>query len=325
MKLARRIAAAVLGLSIGVFSFASLPLTAGAQDGKETLQRGYRTGYSDGYMAGYKDSNENSPRDFKKQPEYSSADRAYSADYGSIEDYKDGYRQGFEAGYAGGFDKQPFNAEIPKDIARRNSPAPPVLEPAKEPSKAPTGTVQRSEDEIVIPKDTELILELEDNISTEANQVGDKFRAKVVSPIELTGMTIEGHVSKVRKPGRLRRKGELLLAFDRILVSDTRWSNVSVILTEVLPVRGDNVKKVDSEGTVQGRVADKNDLITVATSTGGGAIIGGAIGGPTGVAVGAGVGAVFGVGSVVVLRGRHVRLNRLQQLRLKTTYETRIR
>lgn len=323
MNFARRITAAVLGLAIGVFSFAALQLTVGAQDGRETLQRGYRTGYSDGYMAGYRDSNENSPRDFKKHPEYSSADRAFSADYGSLEDYKDGYRQGFEAGYGTGFDKQPFNAEIPKDIARRNAPAP--LEPVKERPKASADPVQNSDDEILIPKDTELILELEDNISTEANQVGDKFRAKVVSPIELTGMSIEGHVSKIRKPGRLRRKGELLLAFDRIIVSDARWSNVSVILTEVLPVRGDNVKKVDSEGTVQGKATDRSDLITVATSTGGGAIIGGAIGGPTGAAVGAGVGAVFGVGSVVVVRGRHVRLNRLQQLRLKTTYETRIR
>lgn len=325
MNLFRKITTAFLVSSFAAFSLAALPQGAFAQDGRETLQRGYRTGYSDGYMAGYKDSNENSPRDFKKHPEYSSADRAFSAEYGSIEDYKDGYRQGFEAGYASGFDKQAFNAAIPENISRRGGISAPASEPAKEPVRVSSGTVQSGDDEIVIPKDTELILELEDGITTEANQVGDKFRAKIVSPIELTGMTIEGHVSKIRKPGRLRRKGELLLAFDRIIVSDSRWSNISVIMTEVLPVRGDNVKKVDAEGTVQGKGANRDDLITVATAAGGGAVVGGAIAGPTGVAVGAGVGAVFGVGSVVVLRGRHVRLNRLQQLRLKTTYETKIR
>lgn len=316
MNFFTRVTTALLAISIVALSLGSSPPTAHGQEGKETLQRGYRTGYSDGYMAGYKDANENSPRDFKKHPEYSSADRAFSAEYGSVEDYKDGYRQGFEAGYIGGFDKQAFNAVIPEGLTRRSVPSTP----------SPTGRVSVDDQEpIVIPKDTEIILELENDISTEANQVGDKFRAKVVSPIELTGMTIEGHVSKIRKPGRLRRKGEILLAFDRILVSEARWSNISVILTEVLPVRGDNVRKVDSEGTVQGKTTDKSDLIRVATTTGGGAILGGAIGGPTGVAVGAGVGAVLGAGSVVVVRGRHVRLNRLQQLRLRTTYETRIR
>lgn len=320
MNFARRFVAALIAVSFGMVSFGVLPAAASTQNGKETLQRGYRTGYSDGYMAGYKDSNENSPRDFKKHPEYSSADRAYSAEYGAPEDYRDGYRQGFEAGYATGFDKQAFNAVIPETIARRDS-----SKAGDSPTTAISSTASGDDDPIVIPKDTELILELEDNISTGANQVGDKFRAKVVSPIELTGMTIEGHVSKIRKPGRLRRKGELLLAFDRIIVNDARWSNISVILTEVLPVRGDNVKKVDSEGTVEGKGVRKSDVMTVATTAGGGAIVGGAIAGPTGAAVGAGVGTVLGVGSIVVVRGRHVKLNRLQQLRLKTTFETKIR
>lgn len=319
MKLAKGINAFVLGISMVISSLGFLPLTAHSQEAKEILQRGYRTGYSDGYMAGYKDSNENSPRDMKKHPEYSLADRAYSSEYGSIEDYKDGYRQGFEAGYASGFEKRSFNAAIPEVIARRN--------PSSEETSVSGGSkVSKNDDDpIVIKKDTELILELENDISTAVSQAGDKFKAKVVSPIELTGMMIEGHVSKIRKPGRLKRKGELLLAFDRIMVSDARWSNISVILTEVLPVRGDNIKKVDSEGTVQGKGVNRSDVITVVTSAGVDAAIGGAMGGPGGAAIGAGVGTVFGVGAVVVVRGRHVRLNRLQQLRLRTTYETRIR
>ena len=41
--------------------------------------------------------------------------------------------------------------------------------------------------------------------------------------------------------------------------------------------------------------------------------------------VGAGVGAAFGVGAVVIERGKDIRLNVNQQLRVKSAYETQIR
>ena len=41
--------------------------------------------------------------------------------------------------------------------------------------------------------------------------------------------------------------------------------------------------------------------------------------------VGAGVGAAFGVGAIVIERGKHIRLNRNQQLRIRTSYDTQIR
>ncbi|HNQ14587.1 MAG TPA: hypothetical protein PKM58_03430, partial [Pyrinomonadaceae bacterium] len=109
------------------------------------------------------------------------------------------------------------------------------------------------------------------------------------------------------------------------LLSEGRWSNFSAILTEVLPVKGDNVKRVDAEGIVEGKSSIKSDTVKVGASTGTGAVVGAVVGGPVGAAVGAGVGAAFGVGAVVVERGKHVRLNKLQQLRIKSTYETQIR
>jgi hypothetical protein len=48
-------------------------------------------------------------------------------------------------------------------------------------------------------------------------------------------------------------------------------------------------------------------------------------GGPVGAAVGAGVGAAFGVGAVIIQRGKNVNLIKNQQLRIKTDYEIRIR
>ena len=184
--------------------------------------------------------------------------------------------------------------------------------------------VPTSDSVVVIPTDTELILELIDELSTERNKEGDKFTAKVVSPMEMNGAIVEGRISKIQKPGRIKRRSEMLLSFDRIVLPEGRWSNFSAILTEVLPVKNDNVKQV-TEGTVEGKSSVKGDITKVGASTGAGALIGVIAGGPVGAAVGAGVGAAFGVGAVVVERGKNIHLNKAQQLRIKSTYETQIR
>src|SRR5687768_13712187 len=100
MKLTRSLLALALSFSLSLLSFLALPLhTTTAQQINAALQRGYRTGYSDGYMAGYRDVIDNDGKDFTKHEEYTSADRAFNKDYGSVEDYRDGYKQGFESGY----------------------------------------------------------------------------------------------------------------------------------------------------------------------------------------------------------------------------------
>ena len=381
MKLTRGLLALALTFSLSLFSFITLPTrTATAQDARIALQRGYRTGYSDGYMAGYRDSIDNAAKDFAHHQDYTSADRAYNKDYGTIEDYRDGYKQGFEIGYNTGYDKKSFESTIPADLKRRvietanapvdvpaeaakapvvesNVPAEPVknetpVEPIKaEPIKAETTQPAPTENTetttpapqstspenvqnvnyrqgdavIIIPRDTELIVELVDPLSTEKNKVGDKFTARVLSPNEISGAVIEGRVNRVEKPGRIKKRSEMQLSFDRIVLSEVRWSNFDAILTEVLPVKGDNVKRVDGEGSAVGKSSIKPDATKVAASTGAGAGIGAITGGPVGAAVGAGVGAAFGVGAIVIERGKHVNLNSNQQLRIRTSYETKIR
>lgn len=178
---------------------------------------------------------------------------------------------------------------------------------------------------IIIPRETELMLEIQEDLSTERNREGDKFIAKIVSPAEIAGATVEGRINKVTKPGRLKRRSELSLSFDRILLNDTRWANFSAILTEVMPIKGDNVKVVDSEGTAIGKSSLKNDATIIGGSTTAGLVTGAVIGGPVGAGVGAGVGAAFGVGAVVIQRGKHININKNQQVRIKTSYETQIR
>lgn len=182
-----------------------------------------------------------------------------------------------------------------------------------------------SDAEIIIPKDTELILELSQPISTQTAKQGDRFTAKIISPTEISGAVIEGHISKITKPGRLKRRSEMQLSFNRIILNESRWSNFDAVLTEVLPVKGDNVKRVDNEGMAVGKSTYKGDAVKIGAATGTGVTIGAIAGGPVGAAVGAGIGAAFGVGAVVIERGKHIKLNPNQQLRIRTSYETRIR
>lgn len=363
MKLARSLVSLSLIFSTAFLSFIALQTPAHAQNnGKIAIQRGYRTGYSDGYMAGYRDIIDGSDRNYTRHPEYAKADRAFNKDYGTIEDYRDGYQQGFESGYDTGFGKKSFDAAIPANIGRRGmtqakQPMPepvvetqtaavsapivetpevattnePIAESAPAPqTEAPRPAIQKiayvttDDPVIIIPRDTEIILELDEAMDTERNREGDKFTARVVSPVEIAGARIEGHVDKVIKPGRIQRRSEMLLSFDRLVVNDRRWTNFDAILTEVLPVKGDNIKTVDTEGTAIGKSSIKSDSIKVGTTTGVGAGIG-LFGGPVGAAVGAGVGAAFGVGAVVIERGKHIKLSQSQQLRIKTSYETQIR
>ncbi len=401
MKLIRQFLAANLVFTLVFISFLTIAIqSVSAQDSKIALQRGYRTGYSDGYMSGYRDAIENATKSYTRHSEYKSADRAFSADYGKLSDYKDGYQQGFEGGYDTGHSKQSFDATIPQTLALRgvvdvktaietpaktvavpktplennvavNKPATPsipvtttaVIEDDEEddvevvvPTSAvgasaitetktmaslpqttvanqpvlmsktdPVASLASGDEIIVIPADTELIIELIDEIDTKRVREGDVFRARVSSPYEISGAIIEGRVAKNRRPGRLKRRAELLLSFDRIKISETRWSNFNAIIVEVLPVKGDNVKRVDNEGTVAGQRPYKDDGIKLGASTGTGVLIGAVVGGPVGAAVGAGVGAAFGVGAAVVERGEWIRLSEQQQLRIKTAYETQIR
>lgn len=342
MKLAKGLLSLSLLFSLGLISFIALPQTSAvAQEANTALQRGYRTGYSDGYMAGYRDIIDGQDKNLRRHEDYSNASRAYSQDYGPIEDYRDGYRQGFEAGYDTGFEKRTFDSTIPSNIARRGDSAPVVTtQPAQtaavttEPGPAATTAAQTSQpvsyrtddnSTVVIPKDAELIIELQDELSTEKNREGDRFTAKVVSPMELDGAIVEGRVSKIQKPGRIKRRSEMSLSFDRIVMSDQRWSNFSGTLTEVMAVKGDGVRRIDEEGTAVGKSSIKPDSVKVGAATGTGAAVGAIAGGPVGAAVGAGVGAAFGVGAVVVERGKHINLNRNQQLRIRSAYDTRIR
>jgi hypothetical protein len=324
-----------LFLSAALLFAGIAPSPSSAQDSKTALFRGYRTGYSDGYMAGYRDSTEKAGRAVEKHQDYAKADRAYSPEFGAVEDYRDGYRQGFEVGYTTGFDRLAFDSTIPTSLEKRGTTA---VSPIPNTDNTAQTTPAQSENIspavapgalVIIPANTEIIVEMQNGLSTKDARKGDSFQARVVAPSEIEGAIVEGRVSDLQKPGRIKRRAEMQLSFDRILLAQNRWSNMNAMVVEAFPggdkMPKNNVKTVDSEGTVQGKSSLKNDAIIVGSAAGTGGTIGAIAGGPVGFAVGAAVGGAFGLGGVLVARGKDIRLNEGQRLRIRTAYETQIR
>ncbi|HJU92866.1 MAG TPA: hypothetical protein VJ656_08035 [Pyrinomonadaceae bacterium] len=302
---------------------------AGAQ-GTTALERGYRTGYSDGYTAGYKDVSDGAARNYQNKEDYKRADRSYNDVWGPIEDYRDGYQQGFEAGYNTGYERQQFNSTLPTGLRRRGATAAPTAAPTVD----DTLSTPRNDDKVVsadttlppsgslaIPRNTILALELITPISTDASQRGDRLQAKVIEPAEYAGYMVEGRVAQVKRPGKVKGVAELQLAFDQIRSTDNRTATLHAELLEITPMGGEDTT-IDTEGGVKGQDSTKDDAAKVGAASGIGAIIGAIAGGGKGAAIGAIIGGGAGTAGVMTQRGKDIRLERGQHMKIRTSTDT---
>ena len=309
------------------------------QTGQATaLERGYRTGYSDGFSAGSRDIADNAARDYRTNEDYQRGDRSFNEAWGTIDDYRDGYQQGFETGYTAGYDHRPFESSIPDGLTRRgqtdSSPATPA-NPIDNGTPNDPGTQVQTDNNVqtsgalngplFIPRDAILLVELESSLSTDASQRGDRFQARVVEPREFAGAMVDGRVTRVKRAGKVKGTSEMQLAFESIHLPDGRTASLNADVVELVDMgRRDEAGTVDSEGGVKGRSTTKDDISRVGAATGIGAIIGAVVGGGKGAAIGAAIGAGVGTGSVFTKRGQDVRLDRGQQMRIRTATETRV-
>lgn len=327
-----------------------LSVVAAQQSTQSTsaLERGYRTGYSDGFQSGYADATDNAARDYRNKADYRRADRAYAVSYGPLEDYRDGYRQGFEVGYSAGYEHRGFDSTVPSGLSRSQNSADKQdsdTEPVNDnnnnssnttadnssssnsqnnPDNNNAGVYTNSSGPIIIPPDTVMRVELLNGLSTDASQQGDRFQARVIEPQEYEGATIDGRVTRVKRAGKIKGKSELQLSVEQIHLADNRSANLSGQVVEIVYPNGTGTADVDPEGGVHGKDKTKDDVSTVAASTGVGAIIGAIVGGGKGAAIGAAIGGGIGTGRVLTSSGGDIHLERGQQLRIRTSGETRI-
>lgn len=322
----------VVVLSICISGLLAIVSATPIQGQSTALERGYRTGYSDGYTAGYRDVSNNAPRDYQSKEDYQRADRSFNEAWGTIEDYRDGYQQGFEAGYSAGYERQQFNSTLPAGLRRRGTAAqtgnsgPVANDNAAAPGNDQTAgvTATSNNGSLAIPRNTILALELITPVSTDASQRGDRIQARVIEPQEYAGYIVDGHIAQVKRPGKVKGVAQLQLAFDQIRSNDNRVAGLHAELIEIMPLGGDNQPEVDSEGGVRGRNSTKDDAAKVGAASGVGAIIGAIAGGGKGAAIGAIIGGGAGTAGVMTQRGKDIRLERGQHLKIRTSTDTSV-
>jgi len=310
-----------------------------AQNQSTALERGYRTGYSDGYTAGFRDSSEKADRDYKNKEDYQRADRSFNEVWGPIEDYQNGYRQGFESGYASGYDRKDFDSTIPAGFhrrplpdARNNSNGAIVPDNGQQTGDVPIGGAPNSgtptnvpsapAGSFSIPKNTVLAIELLTPLSTDVTQRGDKFEARINEPTEFAGAIVEGRVATVKRPGKVKGVAQLQLRFESIRFADNRTAEFHADLVEISPSSNSDSVSVDSEGGIRGRDSTKDDVTKVGAASGIGAIIGGIAGGGSGAVIGAVIGGGAASAGTMTQRGKDIRLERGQVLKIKTSTDT---
>lgn len=350
------VSAAVPATRVAVAAVGQDPANQQTTQASQTsaLERGYRTGYSDGYSAGSRDLADHAARDFRNSEDYQHGDRAYSEAWGTVEDYRDGYQQGFEAGYGAGYDRRPFESSIPAGLSRRGNgtsgvsqPAPADSEQNTNQSQSPNNSNASSNNSnasqnssngdagppassvpsgpLSLPRDAIMLVEMQSSLSTDASQRGDRFEARVIEPREFEGAIVEGRVSSVKRPGKVKGTAQMQLSFETIRLPDGRTAPLNADVIELINMNNrDGAGTVDSEGGVKGKDSTKNDVSKVGAGAGVGAIIGAIFGGGKGAAIGAVIGGGVGAGTVLTKRGEDVRIDRGQQMRIRTATETRI-
>jgi len=170
----------------------------------------------------------------------------------------------------------------------------------------------------VIPNGTELVAELNNQLSSENVRPNDRFTMTVRSPSQFDGATIEGYVASVNRSGRITGRSDMTLDFDTIRLRDGRTYRFAGILESVRTPNGD-VVPVDNEGAV--RDSDQTNRTVTRTAIGSavGAIIGAIAGGGRGAAIGAVVGAGAGAGSVYVQGRNDLVLNSGTEMTIRAT------
>jgi hypothetical protein len=183
------------------------------------------------------------------------------------------------------------------------------------------GGVQTQGGPSPVPSNVVLTVELTNRLSTDVSQRGDRFEARVVEPQEFAGAVVSGRLADVQRSGKSKGRALLQLDFDQIrMPGASDWNAFSAQVIEVVaPTEESGAGEVDPEGGVRGRSTTKDDAVKVGAAAGIGAIIGAIAGGGKGAAIGAVIGGGAGTGGVMSQRGKDIRFEPGQQLRIRTS------
>ena len=178
--------------------------------------------------------------------------------------------------------------------------------------------------QISIPSGTMLHCRLSQTITTQANHRGDSFTATVSEPIMIDGREaipygarIDGRISWLERPGRVRGVGEIRLTPEKVVMPDGSSLPLSAILSTVYGAEGAKVK--GEEGGVKGPSARVKDLEEIGASMGGGGVLGTIFGGLHGALIGGAIGGAAGLVDTLRKRGPDLALPTGTQLNYQLT------
>jgi hypothetical protein len=146
-----------------------------------------------------------------------------------------------------------------------------------------------------VPSGTELSLILETPVSSDTSKPEETVRARVATPVVVSGMTVipegapvSGTVVAAERSGRVKGRASVAIRFNRVTVAKTPYTiNTARIVREAEATKGEDATKIG-------------------IGAGAGAAIGAIAGGKKGAAIGAGVGGGAGTGAVLATRGKEI-------------------
>ncbi len=140
------------------------------------------------------------------------------------------------------------------------------------------GSVARAE-KYSIPAGTTLHCRLTQTLSTKLNSQGDLFTATVSEPLIINGRevipagsTLEGRVSWMARPGRVKGVGQMRLSADRITLPDGGTFPLSALLMSAYGAEGAKVS--GEEGVVKGPSSRLKSFEEIGGLAAGGGIVG---------------------------------------------------
>lgn len=169
------------------------------------------------------------------------------------------------------------------------------------------------EDGFVVDEGTRVPLSMINSVSTKHAAMGDRIYLETVFPILSNGRIVippgsyvAGTVTQIKRPGRVKGKGELFVRFDSLTLPNGVTRDFRARIGSLDGRANEQLDR--EEGMIRSEGNKVGDAKTVGGATAAGAsagTIGGAIAGSTGMgaAIGAGVGATAGLVGVLLSRG----------------------
>jgi hypothetical protein len=183
-------------------------------------------------------------------------------------------------------------------VAPEPAPPPPEAPAANPPAPRPEST---KPDEFVVAMGTRIPLSMINSVSTKTVVSGERVYLESVFPILVNGHVVippgsyvAGTVTEVKRPGRVKGRGELYVRFDSLTLPNGVTRDFHARMGSLDGRAPETLDK--SEGKIKGEGDKEGDVKTVGEAAGIGATVGGLAGAAAGHAgMGAGLGAAAGV------------------------------